>query len=348
MSQLVSPGKAKEGDKIAVLSPSLAVPAIGPAVHQQALERLHAITGLVPVEFPTTRRLGAGARERADDLNAAFADPSIRAIIATAGGDDEMTVLPLLDVEPVLTDPKPVLGYSDNTNLHQWLWEHGVCSFHGGATQVHLGPGPEVDAVHRASLRAALLTGETLEVTEPGYSEDFGKDWADPQALSEYGTREQTEPWLWDGPSTAASGPGWGGCLEVLVLGLAAGRIHADARDLDGCVLILETSELLPGRELVAGMLRSLGERGVLTAAAAVLLARAPATSFQVSRDAQARAQYRQEQAQSALEVIRHYNTAAPVCAGVPFGHTRPQWILPHGGTLTVDAASRRITASYV
>ncbi|WP_086614225.1 hypothetical protein [Actinomyces sp. CtC 72] len=78
-------------------------------------------------------------------------------------------------------------------------------------------------------------------------------------------------------------------------------------------------------------MLRSLGERGVLAAAAAVMLARPPATSFQVSRDAQARAQYRQEQTQSALEVIRHYNTAAPVCAGVPFGHTRPQWILPHG-----------------
>ncbi|WP_103061964.1 LD-carboxypeptidase [Actinomyces qiguomingii] len=347
MNPVTRPRKAEAGDKIAVLSPSLAAPAIGPAVHEQALERLRAITGLVPVEFPTTRRLGASAGERADDLNAAFADPSIRAIIATAGGDDEMTVLPLLDPEPLLRDPKPVLGYSDNTNLHHWLWSHGVCSFHGGATQVHLGPGPDVDAIHRASLRAALLTGETLEITEPGYSEDFGKDWADPRALTEYGTREQTEPWLWDGPATVISGPGWGGCLEVVVLGLAAGRILADASALDGCVLMLETSEILPSRELVAGMLRSLGERGVLEAAAAVLLARPPASSLQTSPDAQARAQYRQEQAQGALEIIRRYNTAAPVCTGIPFGHTRPQWILPHGGTLTVDATSRRITASY-
>ncbi|MBW3068241.1 MULTISPECIES: S66 peptidase family protein [unclassified Actinomyces] len=347
MDSLTQPRKAEAGDKIAVLSPSLAAPAIGPAVHEQALERLRAITGLVPVEFPTTRRLGATARERADDLNAAFADPSIRAIIATAGGDDEMTVLPLLDAEPLLRDPKPVLGYSDNTNLHHWLWSHGVCSFHGGATQVHLGPGPDVDAIHRASLRAALLTGESLEITEPGYSEDFGKDWADPRALTEYGARERTDSWLWDGPATVVSGPGWGGCLEMLVLGLAAGRIQADASALDGCVLMLETSELLPSRELVAGMLRSLGERGVLEAAAAILLARPPASSFQTPSDAEARARYRREQAQSALEVIRHYNTAAPVCTGIPFGHTRPQWILPHGGALTVDAASRRITASY-
>ena len=25
---------------------------------------------------------------------------------------------------------------------------------------------------------------------------------------------------------------------------------------------------------------------------------------------------------------------------GVPFGHTRPQWILPHGGTVIVEATS--------
>ncbi|WP_237564361.1 hypothetical protein [Actinomyces sp. 432] len=111
----------------------------------------------------------------------------------------------------------------------------------------------------------------------------------------------------------------------------------ADARDLR------TTAESGTG----GGHAALLGERGVLEAAAAILLARPPASSFQTPSDAEARARYRREQAQSALEVIRHYNTAAPVCTGIPFGHTRPQWILPHGGALTVDAASRRITASY-
>lgn len=45
---------------------------------------------------------------------------------------------------------------------------HGVAGFYGGSTQVHLGPGPAVDSCHRAALRAALLTGERLEVTDPG------------------------------------------------------------------------------------------------------------------------------------------------------------------------------------
>jgi muramoyltetrapeptide carboxypeptidase LdcA involved in peptidoglycan recycling len=35
------------------------------------------------------------------------------------------------------------------------------------------------------------------------------------------------------------------------------------------------------------------------------------------------------------------------VCAGIPFGHTRPQWIVPHGGEITVDGARRRVFADY-
>ncbi len=41
-------------------------------------------------------------------------------------------------------------------------------------------------------LRAALLTGGLLEITEPGESEDFGKEWNDPAALTDYGSREPT------------------------------------------------------------------------------------------------------------------------------------------------------------
>jgi muramoyltetrapeptide carboxypeptidase LdcA involved in peptidoglycan recycling len=47
------------------------------------------------------------------------------------------------------------------------------------------------------------------------------------------------------------------------------------------------------------------------------------------------------------IEIIGRYNPDAVVCVGVPFGHTRPQWILPHGGTVMVDGAARRVTADY-
>src|SRR3954452_18175536 len=130
------PAKVRPGDRVAVVSPSFAAPAIGPAVHEQAMSRIREELGLVPVEYPTTPRLGATAADRAADLQAAFADPSIRAVFATVGGDDSITVLPLLDPAVFRADPKPYFGYSDNTNLLNWLWFHGVASYHGGSTQV--------------------------------------------------------------------------------------------------------------------------------------------------------------------------------------------------------------------
>jgi muramoyltetrapeptide carboxypeptidase LdcA involved in peptidoglycan recycling len=176
------------------VSPSFAAPAVAPAIHDQGLRRLTELTGLIPVEYPTTRRLDATAQDRAADLNTAFADPSIRAVLATIGGEDQITVVPLLDPEVVKADPKPFLGYSDDTNLLNWLWTAGAPGFYGGSTQVHLGAGPLVDPIHLAALRAALITGERLEITEPGHAEDYGQEWTDPAALTEFGNREPTEP----------------------------------------------------------------------------------------------------------------------------------------------------------
>jgi muramoyltetrapeptide carboxypeptidase LdcA involved in peptidoglycan recycling len=347
MQPLVHPPKARPGDKVAVLSPSFAAPAVAPALHEQALRRLTELTGLVPVEYPTTRRLGASAQDRAADLNAAFGDPEIRAVLATIGGDDQITVVPHLDPALVQADPKPFLGYSDNTNLLNWLWTNGVAGFYGGSTQVHLGPGPAVDDVHLVSLKAALLTGETLEVTEPGESEDIGKDWKDLAALTEYGDREPTEPWTWAGPARTVTGPTWGGCIDVLPWILTAGRFPVDPAAVEGGVLLLETSEeLIPAREF-GWIMRSLGEGGLLAAVQAVVVARPPTSDFTVRPTSEQRAAKRAEQRDVAVETMQRYNPDAVVLVGPPFGHTRPQWILPYGGRVTVDGARQRLTADY-
>lgn len=347
MSSLISPSKARTGDKVAVLSPSFAAPAVAPAVHEQALERLHAITGLVPVEFPTTRQLGASLHERAEDLNAAFADPDIRAVLATIGGDDQIAVIPHLDATLLARDPKPFLGYSDNTNLLNWIWTNGVTGYYGGSTQVQLGPGPHVDPIHEHSLRAALLTGERLEVTDPGESEDVGHDWNDPRALTEFGDREPTEPWAWSGPPRSITGRTWGGCIEAVQWILTAGRFPADPSVLEGGVLLLESSEeLIPAREF-GWITRSLGERGILNAVDAVVVARPPTSDFSTRLSADERRAKRDEQRDKVTEVVHAYNPEAVVVVGPPFGHTRPQWIVPYGGFMTVDGASRRIYADY-
>ncbi len=344
---LLRPTKATPGSKIAVLSPSFAAPAVAPQVHEQALGRLQDLTGLVPVEYPTTRRLGASARDRADDLRAAFADPEIRAVLATVGGEDQITVVRHLDPDVVRADPKPFLGYSDNTNMLNWLWTQGMAGFYGGSTQVHLGPGPAVDALHASTLRAALLTGERLQVTEPGESEDIGKDWNDPAALTEYGDRVPTEPWTWAGPAQVVTGPTWGGCAEVVQWVLTAGRFPTDPAVLDGGVMLLETSEELISAREFGWIIRSLGERGLLAAVDAVVVARPPTSSFEDRPSPSERAARRTRQRDVAIETVQRYNPDAVVVVGVPFGHTRPQAVLPYGGTVTVDGVAQEVWADY-
>ncbi len=345
--EVVQPPKAAPGDRIAILSPSFAAAGAFPAVHEQAMRRFAEVTGCVPVEYPTTRQVGAPPEARAADIDAAFADPTIRGILAVVGGDDQITVIPHLDGRLARADPKPFLGTSDNTNLHHWLWANGVASFYGGSTQVHLGPGAGVDDVHALSLRAALTTGGLVEITDPGESEDVGWDWNDPRALTSSGEREPTEPWAWYGPARSVTGRSWGGCLEVVQWVLTAGRFPFDAGVLDGGVLLLETSEeLLPALE-VGRIVRSLGERGILGAVAAVLVARPPVSDLGHRPEAAERARLRAAQRDVVAEVVARYNPEAVLCVGVPFGHTRPQWILPHGGAVTVDGAARRVFADY-
>jgi muramoyltetrapeptide carboxypeptidase LdcA involved in peptidoglycan recycling len=345
--ELVHPPKARRGEHIAVLSPSFAAAGAFPAVHEQAMRRLTEVTGLIPVEYPTTRQVGATPQERAADINAAFADPAIRGVLAVIGGEDQITVIPHLDAGLARGDPKPFVGMSDNTNLHHWLWANGIASFYGGSSQVHLGPGPRVDDVHARSLRAALVTGETLEITDPGESEDVGVDWTDPRALTSFGEREPTEPWSWHGPPRSVTGTSWGGCLEVIEWILTAGRFPFGPDVLDGGVLLIETSEeLLPARN-VGWIVRSLGERDVLAAVGAVLVGRPPVSDLTRRPFAEDRARLRAEQRDVAVDLIGRYNPDAVVCVGVPFGHTRPQWIVPHGGAITVDGATCRIAADY-
>lgn len=347
MRTLVHPPKLSVGDKVAVLSPSFAAPGFAPAIHEQAMCRLSEATGLVPVEYPTTRKLGASPEERAADFNAALADPEIRAVLSSIGGEDQIRLIRHLDVDLLRADPKPFLGYSDNTNILNWFWTNGVAGFYGGSTQVQIGPGPAVDEVHLGSLRAALFTGETIELTDPGESEDFGYDWLDPRALTDSGEREPTEPWQWAGPERKVTGPTWGGCIEVIDWIAMADRMPSND-DLDGSILLLETSEEMPRHSDVGWWVRSLGERGVLERLQGVVVARPPASTLGHERPSpQQRQEWRKAQREAVIDETSRYNPDAVICVGPPFGHTRPQWIVPYGGEITLDGESQKVFADY-
>ncbi|WP_412740992.1 S66 peptidase family protein [Krasilnikovia sp. MM14-A1259] len=340
-----TPPKLSPGDRVAVVSPSFAAPAEFPDLHEQAMRRLRDDLGLVPVEFPTTRQLGAPAADRARDLMAAYADPAIRAVLATIGGDDQITVLPHLDPAPFVADPKPFFGYSDNTNLLIWLWHHGVAAYHGGSMMVHLARGAGLHPVSTESLRAALFTVGDLDIHPVEEFSDEELSWRDPASLTASAPPVPSPGWVWHRPERVVTAPTWGGNLEILHWQLAADRWIRPVDDYAGCVLLLETSEEMPSAEEVFRMLRNAGERGLLQQFPAILVGAAKATVFSAPHPPQERAKYRDDQRAAVLRALAAYHPDAMVVFGVDFGHTDPQWILPHGGTITVDGPARRITA---
>ncbi|GAA4596557.1 muramoyltetrapeptide carboxypeptidase LdcA involved in peptidoglycan recycling [Actinoplanes octamycinicus] len=344
---LEMPPKLRPGDRVAVLSPSFAAPGLFPERHEQALRRVREELGLEPVEFPTTRRLGATPADRAADLTAAYADRSIRAVFASIGGDDQITVLPHLDPAVFRADPKPFFGFSDNTNLLNWLWFHGLAGYHGGSTMMHLARGGGVQPVHLASLRAALFDGGDLVIEPVAEFTEEETDWAQPISLTEPARPVPHPGRVWHQPDRVVTGRSWGGNLEILHWNLAADRWLRPVGDYAGGVLLLETSEEMPPAEEVFRMLRNFGERGLLRQFPAVLVGTAKATVFTSPRPAAERPKYRDEQREAILRAIDAYHPEAMVVFGVDFGHTDPQWVLPYGGAITVDGPARTIVAHF-
>lgn len=347
MPDLAYPPKPRPGDRVAILSPSSGLPGIFPRPFELGVGRLRADFGLIPVEYPTTRVMGAAPADRAADIHAAFADPAIAAVITSIGGEDEIRVLPHLDAGLLRANPKPFFGYSDNTCLLAFLWQLGIVAYHGGCVMVQLGRPGAMHPATEASLRAALLCPGEYELAPVAAYCDVDKDWADPVTFASEPQMQPSAGWRWHNAGRVVEGISWGGNLEVLSWLLMAGKAIPSAEECQGGVLFLETSEELPSAAEAYRILRSLGERGLLGAFPAVLLGRPKAWSLEHRTTAEEKAAYIRDQHAAVLQALREYAPNAMVVLDIDFGHTDPQLVIPHGGQIRVDGPARRITVRY-
>ncbi|WP_051840562.1 S66 family peptidase [Streptomyces sp. NRRL F-5126] len=344
----VRPPKPRPGDRIAVISPSSGLPGALPLPYELGLRRLADDFGLRPVEYPATRTMGATPRQRAADIHAAFADPSVTAVIASIGGDDQITVLPHLDRGLIAAHPKPFFGYSDNTCLLAYLWQTGIAAYHGGSVMVQLGRPGRMHPLTEESLRAALFTQGPHELRPADRFGDIDRDWADPATFDEEPATRPGRGWSWAGPERVVEGISWGGNVEILSWLLMADReIGADPSVYDGCVLVLETSEDLPSASEVYGILRAMGERGLLVRFPALLMGRPKTWSFGRPNTPDEAGRYACEQRAAVERALAQYAPETMAVFDVDLGHTDPQLVVPYGGTVRVDGPARRITVTY-
>lgn len=130
---ILRPKPIKKGDLVGIISPSAAM-----ADEMQFLFAREAMEALgfnvVLGDHVASRRghLAGTDAERAKDLNDMFAHPEVRAIVCLRGGSGAARILPLIDYEIIKMNPKPLLGYSDITALHNAIYtQTGLVTFHG-------------------------------------------------------------------------------------------------------------------------------------------------------------------------------------------------------------------------
>ena len=346
MLPMASLQKLAKGDKVAIVSPSFAAPGRWPHVHALGLKRLREDFGLEPVEYPTTAKIGASGEERSRDLIRAFEDPEIHGVIASLGGDDQITYVKHLPCAPFADNPKPFFGYSDNTHMANFLWLRGIPSFYGGALFTQFAMNVRMEALTVRYLRHALFESGEIELEASDTYNDIGLGWDDPENLKKHRQYEPNEGWLWDG-TESGEGVTWGGCIESIDELLRHGVTIPSLADFENVVLIGETSEEIPPAAYVLRVFRALGERGILERIKGVLIGRPKAWEFDKQANAAQKAEYRKEQRDGILREVRKYNPTVPVVQNLDFGHTNPQIAMPYGGRVRIDAGAKRVFAEF-
>lgn len=346
MKNFIKLQKLNKGDKVAILSPSNGLPGIFPWVQDLGLSRIRDIFGLEPVEYPTTRQMGSSLQDRAKDIMAAFSDPTIKAVIASIGGSDQIKLIKYLDPAVLKSNPKPFFGFSDNTHLHIFLWNLGIPSFYGGSVMTQYAMQGAMHTMTAESIKHALFDTGEFELSVSKEYNDIGLDWSNKDLLNTPRVMEHNEGLYWDG-EVDVEGTLWGGCVESMIVQSSTTKYLPSDEDIEGTVLLLETSEGIPKPWIIQYLLIGFGERGWLNKFQAILIGRPKAWEFDQQHTAEEKKAYKQKQRETVLKTVREYNQTIPIIQNVDFGHTDPQVVLPLGSTARINSSAQKIYLKY-
>ncbi|WP_235619218.1 S66 peptidase family protein [Embleya scabrispora] len=174
--QTVRSPRLHPGDRVRVVSPASPPTRDGVAHGVELLTSWGLRVEVGEHAFDRWGYMAGRDQDRAADLNAAFRDPGVRAVLASRGGKGAYRIVDDLDFDALRRNPKPLVGFSDITHLHLALWAHcGLASLHGpfpDGSRERCGP------ASATALRHALTTTAPVTLhrdpTEPTASITFG------------------------------------------------------------------------------------------------------------------------------------------------------------------------------
>lgn len=332
---LRKPTALRPGDKVAVISLSWGGAGELPDRYAQGKKQLQAAFGLEVVETAHALRsaqwLYDNPRARAQDLMAAFTDPTIKAIISTIGGDDSCRLLRYVDVELIRQNPKIFLGFSDSTITHLLCWKAGFTSFYGTSLLVGFAENGGMFPYQVADLQRTLFSptpvGEVLP-NQAGWTSEL-LDWSDSTLQNIPRTLVPSTGWNFLQGTKRVQGRLLGGCLEALE-SLKGTTFWPSADQWAGAILFFETSEIRPEPDYFRWWLRNYAQQGILQAAQGILVGRPDNNAYVQEYNAELR------------KVLAEEGLAdLPVITEMDFGHTSPTFTLPYGVLAQIDCANR-------
>lgn len=129
----LKPPALRPGGRVALVSPASSFDHARWRAGEAALRNF----GYEPVSMPNSMKsapqyFSGTIEERLADLHAAFADPSIDAVLCNRGGYGSNMLLPGLNLDLIRANAKPFIGHSDVTSLMTWMQRKtGLVTFHG-------------------------------------------------------------------------------------------------------------------------------------------------------------------------------------------------------------------------
>lgn len=129
---VVLPPRISAGDRVRLVSPASFPSEELLAESVRTLEGWGLVVEVGKHAMDRHGYLAGQDEDRLADLNDAYRDPGVRALFATRGGAGAYRIADDIDFAAVRADPKPLVGFSDITNLHLALWRHcGIAGIHG-------------------------------------------------------------------------------------------------------------------------------------------------------------------------------------------------------------------------
>jgi len=305
---ILLPPRLREGDRVGIVSPA------GATFERDrldlvvdAVKALGFVPRVAPHAMARYGYLAGTDAERAADVNAMFADATVKALLPIRGDWGSARILPYLDYDLIRANPKVVIGFSDISALLLGLYaQTGLVTFHGphGLTAWRSG---QVEP-----LRQILMEGAALSYSNPLLGADQDR------LMRDQGRIQTLTP-------GRATGPLLGGNLSV-ISGIVGSPYMPDTT---GAILFLEDVGEPPYR--IDRMVTQLKLAGVLDGLAGFVFGQCAACGPGAAYGSLTLEEILQDHIQP---------LGIPAYAGAWIGHVEPLWTLPIGGSVTIDATA--------